>query len=178
MQNQKEKNIKYDRIIFGLGSNIGDRELYLSMAEEFLIAELNLLNVKKSKIFINKALLKKDAPKEWDIDFMNIAISADIDSKMFNSEKILKIIKNIEKKLGRKTVSENALLWAPREIDIDILAISNLIIIDGERLTIPHKSLLERLFFLKTFAEIEPDWRYPVAGDFYNKKIIDIFLEN
>lgn len=145
------------RIIFGLGSNLGDRAQNLARALDSLNLELDLDNLKKSAIFANKALLKPDAPKEWDLDFFNIAISADIDLQKFSPEKILEIVKKIEAKIGRKQ-NQAQILWAPREIDIDILAIDDLEIDLGAKLKIPHHALLERDFFLKTVGEIEDDW--------------------
>lgn len=145
------------KIIFGLGSNLGDRENNLLRAVEALELQLVLTNLKKSKILVNKALLKPGAPKEWDLDFFNIAVSANIDLQKFLPEKILEITQEIEKQLGRKS-NETGVLWAPREIDIDILAIDHLMIKIGNKLQIPHHALLERDFFLQTVAEIENDW--------------------
>src|SRR3989338_4556702 len=146
-------NRKSYRIIFGLGSNLGNRKLNINKAHLLLEENLELKNIKTSKIFENKALLKPNSPKEWNIDFFNIALSADINLTTFSPQKILEIIKNIEKEIGRQEREA----WAPREIDIDILAIADLIINLDEKLQIPHKSLVERNFFLKTFAEIEPN---------------------
>jgi 2-amino-4-hydroxy-6-hydroxymethyldihydropteridine diphosphokinase/dihydropteroate synthase len=159
-----------NKIVFGLGSNLGDRALHLKNAEKLLIKNLELQELKISQIFKNKALLKENAPKEWNIDFFNIAISAKINLEKFSPVEILEIIKKIEQEIGRSNQDK---LWAPREIDIDILAIDDLIINLEGKLQIPHKSLLERDFFIKTFAEIEPNWKYPVAGDFFGKKIKD-----
>ena len=150
-----------NRIIFGLGSNLGDRENNLALAVDALSIKLSLVNIKKSKILINKALLKPDAPKEWDLDFFNIAVSGDINLQNFSPEKILEITQSIEKQLGRQS-NEFAIAWAPRKIDIDILAIDNLIIDLGDKLRIPHWALLERDFFYKPMTEIEPDWIHPV----------------
>jgi 2-amino-4-hydroxy-6-hydroxymethyldihydropteridine diphosphokinase len=141
------------RIIFGLGSNLGDKNFYLDEATRELENHLFLTSLKKSSIFKNPAMLLPNSPKEWDQEFFNIALSADIDLEKFSPEKILEIVKNIEKKLGRKD-SER---WAPREIDIDILMIENLKINLGDKLKIPHAGLFEREFFLKTVAQIEPE---------------------
>jgi len=151
------RNKMQHKIIFGLGSNLGDRENNIAMAVDSLASQLSLANLKKSKILVNKALLKPDAPKEWDLDFFNIAVSADIDLQQFSPEKILEITQKIEKQIGRKR-NEYKVLWAPREIDIDILAIDNLVIDLGKKLRIPHHALLERDFFLQTIAEIENEW--------------------
>jgi 2-amino-4-hydroxy-6-hydroxymethyldihydropteridine diphosphokinase len=144
------------RIIFGLGSNLGDRESYLDSAVAELERELFLSNSRKSKIFRNPAMLLPNSPAEWNVEFFNIALSANIDSQKFSPEKILEIVKKIEKKLGRKEREK----WSPREIDIDILAIGNLRINLGKKLTIPHPGLLERDFFIHTVREIEPGFSF------------------
>ncbi|MBM3579374.1 MAG: hypothetical protein FJX34_01210, partial [Alphaproteobacteria bacterium] len=66
------------RIIFGLGSNLGDREFFLDEAVRELGVQLLLTNPRKSKIFKNPAMLLPDSPHEWDCEFLNIAFSADI----------------------------------------------------------------------------------------------------
>lgn len=141
------------RIVFSLGSNVGNRQEFLNLAIENLIDRLHLSNLKKSEIFENKALLLPNSPKEWHQDFLNLAISANINTKKFPPLRIMEIIKNIEINLGRIDRGR----WAPREIDIDILAIDNLIIDLGEKLQIPHKELFNRDFFVKTFGEVEPE---------------------
>lgn len=159
------------RIIFGLGSNLGDRKKNILQSIDFLELSLDLKSLKKSEFLANKALLKENAPKEWDLEFLNLALSADIDLQAFTPEKILEIIKKIETDIGR--VLQPVGTWAPREIDIDILAIDDLIIDLDHKLHIPHPALLERDFFIKTFAEIEPDWRYPRQGKWFHKRIGD-----
>jgi 2-amino-4-hydroxy-6-hydroxymethyldihydropteridine diphosphokinase len=142
------------KIIFGLGSNLGNREFYLDEAVKELELELFLTDLKRSNIFKNPAMLLPDSPQDWDCEFFNIAVSARIDLEKFPPEKILEIVKKIEKKLGRKDRER----WAPREIDIDILLIEKLKIQIGHKLVIPHPGLLERDFFLQTVKEIEPDF--------------------
>lgn len=144
------------KIIFGLGSNLGDKEFFLDEAVKRLKSHLSLQNLTKSKILKNKALLLKNSPPEWNQEFFNIAVSAEINLEKFPPLKILQIIKKIEKDLGRIDRGK----WSPREIDIDILTIGNLIV-DEENLKIPHYDLLNRDFFLQTIKEIEPDWHYP-----------------
>ncbi len=140
------------RIVFGLGSNLGDRNFYLDEAVLELTQQLFLSNSKTSAIFRNPAMLLPNSPKEWDVEFFNIAFSADINLQKFSPEKILETVKKIEKNLGRKERER----WAPREIDIDILLIEGVKIELGEKLTIPHRDLFNRDFFVKTVEEIEP----------------------
>ena len=143
------------KIIFGLGSNLGDKKSYLEKAVWELETRLSLKNLKQSQILKNPALLLPNSPLEWNQEFFNIAVSSDINLEKFPPEKILEIVKKIEKDLGRQERDR----WAPREIDIDILVIENLTLDLGDKLVIPHRELLKRDFFLKTIAEIEPNWR-------------------
>jgi 2-amino-4-hydroxy-6-hydroxymethyldihydropteridine diphosphokinase len=53
--------------------------------------------------------------------------------------------------------------FGPRHIDIDILAVSGLII-ETPALTVPHPRLHERPFVLVPLVEIAPHWRHPVFG--------------
>ncbi len=141
-----------NRIIFGIGSNLGNRELFLEKAKNELIQKLKLINSKSSKILQNKALLLENSPKSWDIDFFNIVFSGDIDLKQNSALKILEIIKEIEVFIGRIDRGK----WSPREIDIDILAIDDLVFDFGSKLQIPHRELFNRNFFTSGFSEIEP----------------------
>jgi 2-amino-4-hydroxy-6-hydroxymethyldihydropteridine diphosphokinase/dihydropteroate synthase len=141
------------RIIFAIGSNLGDRESFLNNSITKLTQNLDLINTKTSTILQNKALLLEGSPKSWDIDFFNIAFSADIDLKKHKPLDILKEIKSIEKNMGRIDRGR----WSPREIDIDILAIDDLIVDHPGILQIPHQELFNRDFFMSKFIEIEPD---------------------
>jgi 2-amino-4-hydroxy-6-hydroxymethyldihydropteridine diphosphokinase len=141
------------RIIFCLGSNIGDCKSYLIKATDLLRTRLELTELRQSSILQNKALLLPKSPPEWDMDFYNIAISGNINNKIFDPLMILDIIQQIEQDLGRIDRGK----WSPREIDIDILAINNLKINLGTVLQVPHKELFKRDFFLKTATEIEPE---------------------
>lgn len=146
-------NMLRKKIVFGLGSNIGNRKDFLDKAISKLVYNLDLKNIKKSKILENKALLLPGSPANWNQDFFNMAVSADIDFNNFPALIILEIIKKIEMDLGRVDRGK----WSPREIDIDILAINEMFInIDGS-LIVPHAELFNRDFFFKTFFEIEPE---------------------
>jgi 2-amino-4-hydroxy-6-hydroxymethyldihydropteridine diphosphokinase len=55
--------------------------------------------------------------------------------------------------------------WAPRAIDLDILAYhdhNNWNAIPGEVPVVPHPRLHERAFVLVPLAELAPTWRHPV----------------
>jgi 2-amino-4-hydroxy-6-hydroxymethyldihydropteridine diphosphokinase len=146
-------------IILGLGSNQGDKKTYL---EKSIAALSNILtSLRCSSFYESDALLPQDAPENWNIPFLNRAISGET---LLSPQDLLKEIKTIEKKLGRIDRGR----WGPREIDIDILAYHDDVIQEPD-LIIPHVGLLERDFALIPFAEIAPDWVYPVEGPDFGK---------
>ena len=58
-------------VVLGLGSNLGDRELYLQQAINKL-QELGIIsNMTCSSIIESKADLMPNSPKEWDLDYLN-----------------------------------------------------------------------------------------------------------
>ncbi len=152
-------------VVLGLGSNLGDRNYYLQQAVAKL-QELNIItNIITSSVIESKADLMPDSPKEWDLDFLNMAIKG---TTMLTPEQLLKAVSDVEQIIGKKA----AFVWSPREIDIDILAYGNEFI-KQENLQIPHARLLERLWAMVPFAEIWPDWIHPVV----NKSIKEVYDE-
>lgn len=146
-------------VVLGLGSNIGDRLGNLRMACRFL-ADV-VLFPRVSAIYESAALLPEGAPPEWDIAYYNMALSGET---ALSPQELLHSIKRVECKLGRQDRGR----WGPREIDIDILAYDAHIVTDSN-LIIPHAGLLERDFALVPLADVQPGWRYPVAGDAQGK---------
>jgi 2-amino-4-hydroxy-6-hydroxymethyldihydropteridine diphosphokinase len=154
-----------NKIVFALGSNLGDRKSFLAEAVGHLKTKLHLENIKTSQILKNKALLLPDSPPEWDMDFFNVALSADIDLEINSPLKILEIIKEIEVKMGRSNQEK----WSPREIDIDILAIDTMQLNFNNELIIPHKELFSREFFISRFGQIEPELLYQLSAKVHAK---------
>lgn len=140
------------KIIFAFGSNLGDKKKYILTALDQLKERLELAAIKQSSILQNKAMLLDGSPKSWDIDFLNMVISANIDIKKFPPLEILNIVKTIEKQIGRKDRQK----WAPREIDIDILMIEDMQVKVDNILAIPHYDLMNREFLVGLINEIEP----------------------
>ena len=70
---------------------------------------------------------------------------------------LLKVLKNIEEKLGR----EKTFRWGPRVIDIDILFYGKQVI-KTKNLIIPHKEIINRAFVLVPMAEISANYIHPV----------------
>jgi 2-amino-4-hydroxy-6-hydroxymethyldihydropteridine diphosphokinase len=146
------KNIT--KIAFGIGSNLGNRERNINSAIDKLQKNLSLLDLKISNFYENKAMLPDSADQSWNKDFLNIALIGNFDRNQFSPIEILKIIKIIEKEIGRTDSPR----WSPRIIDIDILAILDEPEINYNNLKIPHDGLFKRDFFYKTFGEIDLKW--------------------
>ena len=126
-------------IYLSLGSNIGNRENNLKLA----LKELSeILRIKKiSSIYETEPLLyqKQD-------NFLNIVVEV---SYFDEAESLLKNIKDIEKKMGRKATFR----FGPRIIDIDIIFFNGQEIND-KSLTIPHKEWKNRLFVVAPLYEV------------------------
>ena len=63
--------------------------------------------------------------------------------------------------------------WEPRLIDIDILLYNDLYL-KTKNLTIPHAGLLERNFAIGLLAEVWPEWKYPIPGEYYQKNALEL----
>jgi 2-amino-4-hydroxy-6-hydroxymethyldihydropteridine diphosphokinase len=142
-------------IILGLGSNLGNRKANLNLAINAIASDLLIIS-KQSSVIENPPLLPPTPEAGWEKkDFLNMAIGGTLKNPL-QPEDFLKEIKAIETALGRTP----APVWAPRVIDIDILAWDNLLY-NSPTLTIPHKELLKRDFALRPLLEIAPDWKHP-----------------
>jgi 2-amino-4-hydroxy-6-hydroxymethyldihydropteridine diphosphokinase/dihydropteroate synthase len=141
-------------IILGLGTNLGNRKQNLDYAIEYIRSEL-LCVITESSIIESEPLLPESAPDDWNIKYLNMAISGKL-KKEISPHEFLHKIKEIEAKLGR-TESPR---WSPRIIDIDILIWDDLVLYSAD-LQIPHIALTKRNFALKPLLEILPNWHYP-----------------
>ena len=153
-------------IILGLGSNFGNREGYLQQAVNILNQNI-LAAMEVSSIYESMPVLKEGSPIEWNnLQYLNMAVRGE--SHLSPSD-LLKKIKMIENQIGRQSRGT----WAPREIDIDILAYDDLFI-NNDELTIPHAHLYKRPFALLPLTELAPNWQCPVGGAFKGKTAYDI----
>ena len=142
-----------------IGSNLGDREENCKQVLRLLNAN-GIFIKKQSRMYETEPWGVKDQPK-----FINMAVEAETDKK---PEELLRILKEIEKEIGRTETVK----WGPRVIDLDILFYDDLILkIPG--LEIPHPLLHERDFVLKPLCEIASDKKHPVTG-----KTVKEMLEN
>jgi len=131
-----------------LGSNLGDKRKNMAQA-------LALLTQKGVKILRASSLYRTQpvgyTEQLW---FYNQVIEV---SSSLNPYDLLRLIKGIEKRMGRKPTRPSG----PRPIDIDILLAEDCII-RTKRLTIPHPRMQKRNFVLVPFKEMSPGTTHPV----------------
>ncbi len=133
--------------LIAIGSNLGDRELNLILALE----KLNYLGDIQG---IASLWESEPAGLTAQPSFLNSLLKLRSSLGPFE---LLREIKEIEFTLGRRPRER----WGPREIDIDIIDIDNLVL-ETEDLVLPHPRIAEREFVLKPLEELDPNWTHPV----------------
>ena len=150
-------------ILMSLGSNTGNRLIILTKA----LSELERSGfciIDRSKIWETSPWGFTDQPR-----FLNMCLCAETE---LTSEEMIKTIKNLEIKLGRR----QSIKWGPREIDIDIIAIGEMVI-ETPDLSVPHPHMHERTFVLIPLKEIAPQFRHPVTGKTLDEMILELPAE-
>ena len=146
-------------VYISTGSNLGNREGFLSKAEEEITAHAGS---------IEAASLILETPPWGNTDqphFLNRVLQVKTPlPPLFLMECLL----DIEKRMGRNREEK----WGPRIIDLDILFIDSLIIHEPG-LSVPHPYLHEREFVLKPMVELAPDFVHPVL----NKTMSELLQE-
>jgi 2-amino-4-hydroxy-6-hydroxymethyldihydropteridine diphosphokinase len=136
-----------EKIFLLLGTNQGARIRNLRAAQAE-IRRNRIKIIKKSSIYRTPPWGKEDQP-----GFLNQALQ--VGSNRPPAE-LLRVLKQIEKKLGRKRGSK----WGPRLIDIDILFYDERIV-KSRNLTIPHPYFEQRAFAILPMAELSPNFKDP-----------------
>ncbi|MFM7840220.1 MAG: 2-amino-4-hydroxy-6-hydroxymethyldihydropteridine diphosphokinase [Chitinophagaceae bacterium] len=131
-----------------IGGNIGDRELALQTACQWIEKEAGRI-LQRSPLYHTEAWGKTDQPA-----FLNQCLQI---KTLFQPLELLRILLAIEQKMGR----QRTVKLAPRNIDIDILLFND-ISIETPELTIPHPEMPRRRFVLTPLAEIAPERMHPV----------------
>ncbi len=133
-----------------IGSNVGDREKILSGAVQRLTEIPGLETIAVSAVYISEA---EDMPVDSPA-FMNQVVMADY---QYLPHELLDELEAIEVEFGRTDKGMNQ----PRTLDLDILLFGQQVI-ETERLTIPHRELLNRGFAMIPLMQISPEVFHPV----------------
>lgn len=134
--------------MIALGSNVGDRQAFLEFARNRLQEALGNLLASSAIIETEGFGVENHGP------YLNQILGFETS---LTPEQLIGITENIESEAGR---TEKRSL-KPRTLDIDILSLGQERI-NGERLTLPHKSMHLRPFVLEPLCEIFPDWQHPI----------------
>jgi 2-amino-4-hydroxy-6-hydroxymethyldihydropteridine diphosphokinase len=134
-------------LFLATGSNLGDRQQNLRSARQAIrrLAEVE----KVSSIYETEPWGYTDQPA-----FLNQVLAA---TTLLSPFEVLHSIKSMEGEIGRTPTFR----YGPRVIDIDILLYDDLIL-DDDRLILPHPRMTERAFVLVPLDEIAPQHLHPV----------------
>lgn len=149
-------------VYLGLGSNLGNREEILQQA--ITAIEKQIGSVVSLSAFYETPPWGFDSPHP----FLNAAVAVETPLAPLP---LLDATQAIERTLGRTSKSSKG-VYSDRPIDIDILFYDNLIM-ESDRLTLPHPLLHLRTFVLAPLVEIAPMLIHPLL----KRSIQDLFLE-
>lgn len=131
------------RTFLGLGSNLGDGKANLDRAIELIGQQIGSIQVVSSYM--------KSEP--WGFKsqhrFTNAVCAVDT---VLDPMELLDMTQAIERQMGRAHKHKSGESYTDRIIDIDILTYDN-IIINNERLTIPHPLIEQREFVYRPLNE-------------------------
>jgi len=148
--------IKYPvhvRVGIALGSNMGDRDVYLDEAFSFL-----------SSLTIDHQVLESPRIRTAPVDcppgspwFLNAVAEIEVDRDKFPPRELLNQLQEFELACGRSPHRETN---APRPLDLDIIYYGEEMVADSD-LVIPHPRAATRRFVLEPLAYLHPDLILP-----------------
>lgn len=139
------------RAFLGLGSNLGDKEIFLREA----VATFDELKA-ISGIYETDPV----GGPEQD-SYLNIVIELDTN---LGARELLNLAQMLERKANRK----REIRWGPRTLDVDVLWVEGEEVNEPD-LTVPHPRMRERAFVMIPLGELEPTflhgWEDPNDGE-------------
>jgi len=133
-----------------LGSNLGDREVYLRAAIARLRMAPGVNFLRASSIYETEPIGVTDQPR-----FLNMVVELAIEDSVTPRD-LLGLARRIEAEVGR-TQRER---WGPREVDIDILLVGDERVKEDD-FQVPHPRMWERAFVMAPLAELAPELKGP-----------------
>lgn len=136
-----------------IGSNIGDRRdnIYHAVVS---------LSVGMDECAVSSLVESEPWGFESTNRFFNVGVKIVCD---ISPLEMLDRIHAIERHLGSATHRDESGGYIDRLVDIDIVAIDDMVI-DLPMLQVPHPHLAERDFFLIPMVQLAPEWHHPVTG--------------
>ena len=174
MSQGKSGILQVNQPVIALGSNV---EVQFGGALAILKGAILALERKGLPLVARSAFYATPSfPKGNGPDFVNAVIK--VGSNLAPVE-ILQLLHRVEEMYAR----ERAHRWAPRTLDLDLIAIGDTILPDSstvetwinlplerqmkeapDQLILPHPRLQDRAFVLIPLAEVAPEWVHPVLG--------------
>ena len=130
------------KAVISLGANIGDANANLNLA-------IGLLREATQVLAVSSYLQTKPVGGPEQPDYLNAV--ALVESEL-PAKDLLALLNGIETAMGRT----REIHWGPRVIDLDLIQYGGLLVND-EKLTLPHPRAHERRFVLAPWFEIEPE---------------------
>ena len=130
------------KAVISLGANIGDAKANLDLA-------IGLLREATDVIAVSSYSQTKPVGGPEQPDYLNAV--AIVESEL-PAKDLLALLNGIETAMGRT----REIHWGPRVIDLDLIQYGGLLVND-EKLTLPHPRAHERRFVLAPWFEIEPE---------------------
>lgn len=138
-------------VYIALGSNLGDKQRNLDFGVRRLI-EREDCHIEK----VSDYIITEPYGYTAQDDFLNGCLRM---KTLLSPEELLDVLNGIEQETGR----ERTIHWGPRTLDLDILLYDDLIM-QTEKLTIPHIEMHKRDFVLEPLVQIAPYAFHPAFG--------------
>ncbi len=153
------------RVFISVGSNLGDSLDNCRKGIERLCLDDKVKLITRSGFYKTEPVDFTD--QNW---FVNAALLVET---TLSPLALLDRTQAVQKQLGRKGT---AVRFGPRVLDLDIIFYDDLVM-DSERLTIPHPRMHKRRFVLQPICDIDPDVIHPVlernVQDLLNQVVTD-----
>jgi 2-amino-4-hydroxy-6-hydroxymethyldihydropteridine diphosphokinase len=130
------------KAVISLGANIGDTKANLDLA-------IGLLREATEVIAVSSYSQTKPVGGPEQPDYLNAVVI--VESEL-PAKDLLALLNGIETAMGRT----REIHWGPRVIDLDLIQYGGLLVND-EKLTLPHPRAHQRRFVLAPWLEIEPE---------------------
>ncbi len=144
-----------------VGSNLGPKLENCRTGVAALTRSDHIRLVAESPIYRTEPVDYLD--QDW---FINYAVKIETD---LDPLRLLDTIDSVEQGAGRV---RKGVRFGPRILDLDIILYDDMVM-DHERLTIPHPRMHKRRFVLKPIYDIDPDINHPLL-----KQTIGFLLKN
>lgn len=129
-----------------MGANLGDPEVQVRAALRELAhwAPCRASSLWRSEPLVDR---ETDEAPAW---YVNAVVELALDGEPLDT---LERLHALERKFGRPAERTR---WSARTLDLDLLLFGDLML-DSDRLTLPHPGLAKRRFVLAPLAELAPD---------------------